>query len=50
MAHKDVIKVSTGKPVPRDPKPVPRGPVNNHPGPDIITKPAPDPAKEAEAG
>ncbi len=33
--HRDVIAVSTGRPVPADPEPAPPGPVNNHPGPDF---------------
>ena len=34
-AHKDVIKVSTGKPVPPDPPKPDPGPVNTDPGPNI---------------
>jgi hypothetical protein len=37
--HPDVIKVSTGRPVPPDPEPA-SGAVNNHPGPDFDRKAA----------
>ena len=42
--HPDSWGISTGKPVPVEPKPEPSGPVNYHPGPDLDI-----PVNEAEA-